>query len=1501
VTETEPSAAEQASIEEIVGVPPPRRGALRRDWHLIGRILPYLRPFRKMAVFSVLITILLAVVALAEPWPLAFVVDSVIGHQPPPSWVTPIFGSGTGALIALAVVATLLLTLLSGGMTVLNEYLSTSVDQRMVLDLRSDMFKHAQKLSLAFHDDERKGVLMYRINQQAASMGQIVVGLPTLAQSALTIVGMGYIAFRINHLLALLALGITPFVAYSTTYYADRIEPRIYRVRGLGAVNLAIVYESMAMMRVVLAFGHERREFKRFRKQGERWVDGTIGLTVRQTAFKLAVNMITSAGTAAVIGVGAYQAVNGEITAGQLIVVLSYINQIYQPLEDLTTTLTQFQQWFIGLRMSFELLDMNPEVIEKPNARKLERGRGEIELEHVNFRYKTRDEVLKDVSFRVPPGRAVAIVGPTGAGKSTLASLLPRFYDPQQGRVLIDGIDVRDLNLDSLRAQFSIVLQDPLLFSGTILDNIRYGDPSASIEQVEEAAKAANAHEFITQLEDGYETRVGEGGTKISGGERQRIAVARAFLRDAPILILDEPTSSIDSRTESVILEALDRLMEGRTTIVIAHRLSTLRGVDQILVLNEGELVESGTHAELVERNGLYRQLWEAQTRVARGRHPLAPASAAAELETAKAATSHLAGANGAGGPEPERPSEERPAIGTGKTAALPRPKIVLLGMLTPIPYAGVAWLVGQYAAGFQRLGYDVYYVEAHSRTPIMFMKDEDDRGTEAAAHYISEVARRFGLGDRWAFQALHEGGRCLGMSAEELDRLYRDAALIINMHGGTLPLPEHAATDRLIYLGTDPVAVELEVHRGERDTIEFLDQHVAFFTWGLNYGNPDCLLPWARSYSFVPSPPPVILDFWDNDFAPDDPAPFTTIGNWRQGGNRSVEFEGKVYGWSKHAEFLKILDLPSRVETPIELALSRCEAEDRKLLEDHGWRVRSGLDVSEDLDSYSVYIVRSGGELSAAKEQNVHFRSGWFSERSATYLAAGRPVVLQDTGFGNALPTGEGLFAFRDVEGAAEAIQSVEREPARHRRAAREIAREYLSYDVVLGDMLDHMGLAHRKRPHPATNSPAPAQLPHDLDLRPRSRRPLRIAEETLERVTRRPIPTATPSPGPPFASIVMPVLDNLVPTRMALESVLANTHVPYEVIVVDNASAEPTRDYLAAVAARNRHVRLIRNERNRGFAAACNQGLAAARADRLVFLNNDTIVPPEWLAGLTQHLADSAIGLVGPTTNRCGGAAEIRTSYTSYGEMLRFANERRQATAGRPPVDIAVAQMFCAAIRGDVFEKIGHLDERFEIGMFEDDDYSRRVREAGYRVVCAEDAFVHHFGEASIGQLAADGRYGEVFHGNRRRFEEKWGVRWESHDRRWDPDYAALTLRVAALVREQVPEGSTVLVVSKGDDAFVEIDGRDVRHFPQLEDGTYSGSHPADDDEAIAELERLRKRGAEYLVLPASSMWWLDHYEGFRRHLERYTRSGRDPATAVIYKLAEPVAVETELRELA
>ncbi len=592
---------------------PVEGSALAWTWKLMPRALHYLRGHRIKAVVLVVVTGLGALVTLAEPWPLAFVIDTVLRDRPPPTWITNIVGTGTAALILFAVIAMLLIALLAGGTLVIERYLSTNINLRATLDFRSDVIRHLQRLSLAYHDDNRTGVMLFRINQQAPGVGAMLVALPDLGQSLLTVVGMAIVVFLINAHVAELALFVVPIIYYSTVYYANRIEPKLLRVRGMEAMNLNIVHESLSMFRVISAFGRESDHYARFRRQGDATVATRVHVTVLQVMFQLAVNFVTSVGTAAVLGVGAYEVVQGQMSAGELVVVMFYIASVYQPLESLTLDLTTLQQNTISFEHCLQILDAPVDVVEKPDAIELNGIRGDVRFNKVGFDYATRPGVLKDVSFQVRGGQALAVVGPTGAGKSTLASLMPRFYDAKRGQVLIDGVDVRDLTLESLRKQFTIVLQEPLLFEGTIADNILYGKVGATAEEMTAAAMAANAHDFIMQLPRKYDTIVGEGGTKISGGERQRICVARAFLRDAPILILDEPTSSIDSRTEGVILDALDRLAQGRTTIMIAHRLSTIRDADEILVLDGGAVVQNGTHDDLVAQDGLYRQLWQAQ------------------------------------------------------------------------------------------------------------------------------------------------------------------------------------------------------------------------------------------------------------------------------------------------------------------------------------------------------------------------------------------------------------------------------------------------------------------------------------------------------------------------------------------------------------------------------------------------------------------------------------------------------------------------------------------------------------------------------------------------------------------------------------------------------------------------------------------------------------------------------------------------------------------------
>ena len=793
------------------------------------------------------------------------------------------------------------------------------------------------------------------------------------------------------------------------------------------------------------------------------------------------------------------------------------------------------------------------------------------------------------------------------------------------------------------------------------------------------------------------------------------------------------------------------------------------------------------------------------------------------------------------------------------------KPKLVFLGMMSRFPVSGAIWGTLHYLIGFQRLGFDVYYVEAHGCTPRNFIEPEADDGWANAAAFIDRVMRRFDLGDRWAYDPLTDNDLHFGMSRSAVARLYAEAALIINYHGGTVPLPEHSATGRLIYLETDPVELQIELYNNDPNTIAFLEPHSAFFTWGLNYHSPDCKLPLPERFHFQTTCPAVVQDlWWPNNNGPREL--FTTIGNWRQV-HRQVAFQGETYHWNKEYEFQKIIGLPSRTPQKFELALGSYEPADQAMLEAKGWLVRSSQAISDDVDAYRDYIIRSRGEFTVAKDQNIRLRTGWFSERSAQYLAAGRPVITQETGFCNVLPTGGGLFGFSTMDEILAAVETINARYEENSRAAREIARDHFNYDVVLGKMLSELGIA------PRTPAPRPAlPFPAHLALTPLSRRPLKLPEATLRTVLGRPVPTFVPhdDPATSRASIIVVTHHNLAFTRMTLESVLANTdHANFEILAVDNGSTDATPAYLRTLAKQNPQVRPFFNAENLGFAKANNQGLAAATGDILVLLNNDTIVPPGWLAGLIGHLGDEEIGALGPVTNRIHSEAEIDTSYRTYGELDEFARSFTAEHRGELS-DTPMLAMFCVVMRREAFEKIGPLDEQFEIGMFEDDDYALRMRAAGYRVVCAEDVFVHHFGEASFGHLAPTGDYARLFDANRQRYERKWGVAWERPGRRAKQSYRKLTAQIANLVKCHVPAGAIVLVVSKGDDELLRLDGCDARHFPQTSDGPYAGHHPANSAEAVEHLESLRGKGAEFLLIPATANWWLDFYADFATHLE-------------------------------
>jgi ATP-binding cassette subfamily B protein len=605
------------------GAPPAKakRGAWDL-WKVLPRLRPYLVPYRRTLIVVVVLTVLAAALGLAEPWPLAVILNQVLHDTEPSGIVRTFFGPDPTTWVVLVTMVSVRFGLIVFGnaVTVLNHFLGAKMEQNIVLDLRSDLFEHAQRLSFTFHDERQTGALMSQINLQASAAGTLVMVVPPIAEALLTLIGMFAIAVLIDWQIALVAMVVLPFLFWSFSVYGRRIVPRLQRVQKLEWRSLSIVNEAMAMLRVIVSFGREDYEHRRFREQGQTAVDERVQLTVRQSLYTLGVQTASAAGISIVMALGAWHVIEGRISVGELIVLITYITSVYQPLEQISTTIGTIHEQLVQFDSSLKLLDREPTVTEREDAIALEGARGAVGVERVNFSYPGRRRALIDLSFQAQPGERVAIVGHTGAGKSTLMSLLIRFYDPQSGRIEIDGIDLRDLTLHSLRDQVSVVLQEPLLFSGTIAQNIRYGRLDATGEEIVAAARAANAHDFISDLPDGYETKLGEGGSKISGGERQRICVARAFLKDAPILILDEPTSSIDSKTEAVVLDALDDLMEGRTSFIIAHRLSTVRHADQILVMSRGRIVERGSHEDLLAGGGTYRQLHDAQTRERRRR-----------------------------------------------------------------------------------------------------------------------------------------------------------------------------------------------------------------------------------------------------------------------------------------------------------------------------------------------------------------------------------------------------------------------------------------------------------------------------------------------------------------------------------------------------------------------------------------------------------------------------------------------------------------------------------------------------------------------------------------------------------------------------------------------------------------------------------------------------------------------------------------------------------------
>ena len=585
--------------------------SLREDLALLRRLILLARPYWSHTVGLFVLTLLSAPLALLSPLPLKIAVDSVIGSEALPGplqAVLPQFVTGsTQGLLLFAGALLLAIVVLTQGVSTGSSVLKTYVTEKLVLQFRSRLLSHAQRLSLSHHDSQGVADSVYRIYYDASSVQYVILdGLIPFVTAICTFAGMIYVTAVIDLQLALLALSISPVLMLIARSRRKRLRPISRDVKKLESAAWSVIQEVLGALRVVKAFGQEEREEERFRNRAERSVQTRIRYSLVEGGFGLIVGGTTAIGTAAVLFVGVTHVQAGILTLGDLLLVMTYLTRVYEPLQTMGRKTASLQNHLASAERAFALLDLAPDVTEKPGAVPITRAAGKIEFQDVCFGYEANRPVLRDISFTVEPGTRVGISGRTGAGKSTLLSLLARFYDPTSGTVRLDDVDLTDYRVTDLRDQFGFVLQEPVLFSTTIAENIAYAKPDASDEDITRAARLANAHEFIVDFPDGYQTLVGERGMQLSGGERQRIALARAFLKDAPILILDEPTSSVDLATEKLIMEALQRLMSDRTTFMIAHRLSTLKGCDLRLSLKEGRMrsaestiSSSGDHALL--------------------------------------------------------------------------------------------------------------------------------------------------------------------------------------------------------------------------------------------------------------------------------------------------------------------------------------------------------------------------------------------------------------------------------------------------------------------------------------------------------------------------------------------------------------------------------------------------------------------------------------------------------------------------------------------------------------------------------------------------------------------------------------------------------------------------------------------------------------------------------------------------------------------------------------
>ena len=574
------------------------------------RILRYYRPFWPQTAVGLFFSLIGIGLNLLKPWPFKIIVDDIL---PNPKLVLvnhPTFGSVSGLVLILCV-ALIVIQFLWGIINWITNYLFVKIGLQALLNLRTDLYAYLQSLSLKYHDARRSSDSSFRVAYDSESIRTIYnKGFTNIFGSVITLVGTFLIMLRMDWQLALLSLAIVPLLFGAIYFFAHRIRTQSTSIQEQDSAMLAQAQEGLGAIRMVHAFGREEFEVSQFHERAHESLQANLRLTLTNVNSALVIGTLTAVGTAAMYYIGTMHVLAGTLTLGSLLVFIPYLLMLYQPLESLTYTAWAMEGATAGAKRCFEVLDREDDVKDSPNAIAITETKGAIALQNVSFAYAQDRDVLHDIDLQIPSNQIIALVGGTGAGKSTLLSLVPRFYDPTSGVVTLDGRDLRSITKKSLRANIAIVLQDTLLFSTTVRENIAYGRPGATDEEIVDAAKRAQADDFIRQLPEGYESSVGERGGHLSVGQRQRIGIARAFLKDAPILLLDEPTSALDPMTEAAIIETIKELMRGRTTLIATHRLATIHRVDQIVVLERGRVVEQGRGEELVARGGVYAKLY---------------------------------------------------------------------------------------------------------------------------------------------------------------------------------------------------------------------------------------------------------------------------------------------------------------------------------------------------------------------------------------------------------------------------------------------------------------------------------------------------------------------------------------------------------------------------------------------------------------------------------------------------------------------------------------------------------------------------------------------------------------------------------------------------------------------------------------------------------------------------------------------------------------------------